>query len=168
MSNIWVSSDWHLFHSNILTFKDNKGNLIRPEFSNVKEMNECILDNHNELVKPNDILYCLGDVTFNYGEVFVNLISKFNGRKRLIVGNHDDIKKLVKLQIFQKISMWRMFTEYSCILTHVPLHPSSLIKGDIKLINYHGHIHQNDSPEGNYFNVSLEKTKYKPIMINNK
>lgn len=163
--NIWIVSDWHLFHENILKFTDAEGNLTRPGFSSVDEMNECILERHNEVVKTGDIVYNLGDVFFGDKEKFKKFFPKFNGRKRLIVGNHDDIKFLASGGFFQKVQMWRMFPEYGLILSHVPLHPSSCMRRDMTLKNIHGHIHQNDSPPGLYQNVCVEKTDYRPLNI---
>jgi len=163
---IFVSSDHHIFHSNILKFTNRDGELIRPGFDNVNQMNEYILDRHNSLVNPDDIWYCLGDLTMSYSEDAIKFIHKFNGRKRLIVGNHDDLKKAAKSNLFQKIQMWRMFPEYEIVLSHVPLHFSSLRRQTNKmLLNVHGHCHQNDSPEGPYYNVSLEYINYYPINI---
>jgi calcineurin-like phosphoesterase family protein len=96
---------------------------------------------------------------------------RLNGSKRLIVGNHDDVPFLAGGGFFKKVSMWRMFPEFGLMLSHVPLHASSLRRGppndpDVQvLLNVHGHIHQNPSPEGPYRNVSVEVTDYTPVNI---
>ena len=61
MANIFVTSDTHLCHENIIKFTDSSGNRIRP-FNNIWEMNETILQHWNSVVKPNDIVWHLGDV----------------------------------------------------------------------------------------------------------
>lgn len=163
--DIWVISDTHLNHSNILNFTDGLGNKIRP-FSSVQEMNDRILTRWNEVVKPGDKVYHLGDVAFGSKESFKELWPKFNGSKRLVVGNHDDIKFMSSGGFFQKVSMWRVWTEYGLIMTHVPI----VIDKDHsekrkKLFNVHGHVHHNPSPKGPYFNVSCEPMNYTPIHI---
>lgn len=171
--DIWVISDTHLNHENILKFTDSAtGKLIRGEqFSNVDEMNQCILDNWNSVVKPGDIVYHLGDVFFGSREHFTKFWPKFNGSKRLIVGNHDDIPFLSSGGFFKKVAMWRMFPEFGLLFSHVPLHESSLRRGspndpDAPLVtNIHGHIHQNSSPEGPYRNMSVEVINYTPVHI---
>lgn len=165
MRDIWVISDTHLFHENILKFKDSSGNLIRPGFSDVDEMNLYILEQWNSVVKPGDIVYHLGDVFMGDKDEFKKLWPKFNGRKRLVVGNHDDIRFLGSGGFFQKILMWRQFTELGLLLSHVPIHHSSLVRNDKELHCVHGHVHQNDSPPGPYTNVSVEKIKYTPVHI---
>lgn len=174
--DIWISSDLHLFHRNILNFTDEDGNKVRPNFKDVNHMNEYILEMHNSVVKPDDRYYCLGDVTFGNKEEFSTFWPKFNGRKNLIVGNHDDIKFLSSGGFFKKVQMWRMFPEFGLLLSHVPLHKETLrrhvdktknyYEGSIILQNIHGHLHQNPSPEGPYRSVCLEHLEeYKPINI---
>ena len=63
-----------------------------------------------------------------------------------------------------------MFPEYNLLFSHVPIHPSGLKRGapdsDAPVMtNVHGHIHQNPSPDGPYFNVSVEAMNYTPIHI---
>lgn len=166
--DIWVTSDGHLNHENILKFTDSKtGKRIRPEFDTVQQMNECLLDSWNSVVKKGDIVYHLGDVFFGPKEDFQKMWPKFNGSKRLIVGNHDDIIYLSAGGFFKKVQMWRMFPEFGLMFSHVPLHPSNLFRHNNgeTLLNVHGHIHQNDSPDGPYRNVCVEKTNYTPVNI---
>ena len=43
--DLWVISDTHLNHRNMLNFRDHvTGNLIRPGFNSVEEMNEYITE----------------------------------------------------------------------------------------------------------------------------
>jgi calcineurin-like phosphoesterase family protein len=92
----------------------------------------------------------------------------------LIVGNHDDIKWIAQNELFTKISMWRQFTEFGLLLSHVPLDPSGLINYRYKaedptdnpmLLNVHGHIHQNPSPTTDHRCVCVEHINYTPIHI---
>jgi calcineurin-like phosphoesterase family protein len=177
--NTWVISDTHFGHANILNFMDDDGNLIRGDFENVDHMNECMIDNWNSVVKNGDSVYHLGDVFFGPKENFEGLWPKLNGSKRLIVGNHDDIKYLAGGGFFKKVMMWRMWPEFGLLMSHVPVHESSLkifVKhkgyeegdvGDVQehLMNIHGHIHQNPSPSPNHRNVSVEAINYTPVNI---
>ncbi len=136
MSNKFVISDTHFFHERMLDFLDNDGKRFRGDlFANVNEMNECIADNWIDTVKAKDIVYHLGDVHFGNLEGTRSLITKLPGRKRLIVGNHDNIKQIIKEGWFQKIQLWRMFPELGCVLTHVPIHQSGLEMKKVKKIS---------------------------------
>ena len=138
----------------------------RP-FSTVEEMDEALMDNWNSVVKPGDKVYHLGDVTFGNKENYIkNIHKRLNGKKRLIVGNHDDVKFLAPY--FEKVMLWRMFPDWGLLLTHVPVHRSTLGEGRFdgkEIINVHGHIHSNPSPEGPYKCVCVEQINYTPINI---
>lgn len=174
--DIWVISDTHFRHANILKFTDSTtGELVRPQFADVDHMDEHMMERWNSVVKPGDLVYHLGDVVMGDKEWFKKNWPRLNGSKRLIVGNHDDIKFLSTGGFFAKVQMWRMFPEFGLMFSHVPLHESSLLRhvdktknypnGCTTLLNVHGHIHQNPSPEGPYRNVSVEAIDYTPINI---
>jgi calcineurin-like phosphoesterase family protein len=175
--DIWVVSDTHLMHENILKFTDSKtGKLVRGDkFSSVGEMDEYILEKWNSVVKQGDIVYHLGDVFIGDKERFKTMWPKFRGSKRLIVGNHDDIKFLSSGGFFQKVQMWRMFPEFGLMLSHVPLHQSNLLRLEdrngvypddcITLCNIHGHTHIHGSPSGPYISTCVELRDYTPVHI---
>jgi calcineurin-like phosphoesterase family protein len=164
--NIWLISDTHLNHNNIIKYCN------RP-FSNPKEMNECIQSNWNETIKDGDIVYHLGDVYMgaypdeNYSTE--RFLSSLKGRKRLILGNHDNGKDQILQNTFQKISIWRMFVEHGLMLTHVPIHPGSFRHKCS--VNVHGHTHDKDvlnedgTKDDRYVNVCVDKTNFYPINI---
>ena len=160
--NIWITSDTHFCHDNIIQYCG------RP-FANSELMNECLIDNWNSVVKPGDKVYHLGDVALgvNHRNELPRIMAKLHGSKRLIVGNHDDIPWLSKGGWFQKVMLWRVFTEWNLLLTHVPIHESSIHERIIVAggINVHGHIHNHDSPIGPYYNACVEQNNYTPINI---
>lgn len=168
--NIWVVSDTHFNHANILTFKDSIGKATRP-FSDVEEMNETMIERWNSVVKPGDKVYHLGDVLFGHNkQEWMNTNwSRLNGSKRLVIGNHDNVRFFTVGGFFKKVMLWRQFNDWGLLFTHVPVHPSTLGEshrfGDKPILNVHGHIHQNKSPEGNYKCVCVEQTNYTPVNI---
>jgi calcineurin-like phosphoesterase family protein len=161
MSDIWLISDTHWGHANVLKFTDSDGNLIRgSRFSSLEGMDEYMVESWNSVVKDGDKVYNLGDVYFGQGH---KVLHRLKGQKRLILGNHDNGKDQHLLNNFGKIQVWRMFNEFNMLLTHVPVHPQSLEHG-VKW-NIHGHLHQNMVDDDRYFNVSVEQIDYKPIHI---
>jgi calcineurin-like phosphoesterase family protein len=162
---IWVLSDPHLSHAQILTFRGVDGALIRPGFTNVAEMNAHILERWNARVKTGDIGYWLGDMVMADLPGFAKLWPKFNGSKRLVLGNHDDPVFMASGGFFKKISTERKFGEYGLIFSHRPLHESGLELNGQTLLNVHGHIHEKTSPPGPFRNVSVEAMDYDPIEI---
>ena len=173
--DIWLISDTHFQHANILNFVDsNTGKLVRGDrFSSVEEMDETMIENWNRVVKPGDTVYHLGDVFFGSKDTFRSLWARLNGSKRLILGNHDDAKFFIQNGLVEKVTVWREFHEYNLLLSHVPIDPSSLRryrhgKHDEEnrlLLNVHGHIHQNPSPTEHHRCVCVEHIDYTPINI---
>lgn len=167
--NIFFVSDTHYGHQNMLKFKQADGTPLRV-FNDVEHMNETMVENHNSVVKPDDIVYHCGDVFFGEGWKY---LPRLNGRKRLILGNHDNAKSQYIQNNFQKILMWRMFPEFGIVVTHVPIHTGSF---EMKsLVNVHGHTHRNwvttTNEQGEtvndkrYFNVCVENHNYTPIHL---
>lgn len=166
---IFVISDTHFDHANILTFVDKNDQLIRGQFRNVDHMNETMINNWNRVVGPQDTIYHLGDFTFGGKGNIERFASRLNGKKRLIMGNHDYEAKLY-YPWFQKVMSWRQFGDLfsrPIFMTHFPLHESSFTRRDGRKnpVNIHGHIHQNQAPTEFHINVSVEQINYTPKSI---
>ena len=136
MSNIFLCSDHHLSHSNILTFKRSDNNQPLRVFNNITEHDEYIIAKHNSVVRPNDKVYFLGDVTFT--KKHIHLVGRMNGDKVLIKGNHDTLELKEYIPYFRDIRGFHQFD--GMCLTHVPIHVESLSRWKI---NVHGHLHSN-------------------------
>lgn len=163
MSRVFVASDHHINHKNILNFKNDVDKPIRAGFRDVDHMNQTMVDNHNSVVTDQDKVYFLGDVHFGSKEEADAILSQMKGKKRLILGNHDDGKSWVLNKHFDKILMWRIFKEHSTILSHVPLHESTMNEGS--QFNVHGHIHQNMPPTDRHICVCVEHINYTPVLL---
>src|SRR5690606_22691997 len=74
----------HMGHNNIIRYSN------RP-FNNVDEMNKTLIKNWNQCVKPNDEIYHLGDFAFVQKDKQKELLKKLNGKKHMILGNHDKV-----------------------------------------------------------------------------
>lgn len=129
---IYFTSDLHLGHENAIKFQN------RP-FKSVEEMNKTLICNYNSVVQPNDTVYILGDLAFKIPvDEADRLISKLNGRKYLVRGNHD---KRYDESLFEEITDYKEIGEYSehFILMHYPmLEWKRQHRGSIQL---HGHMH---------------------------
>lgn len=116
--NIWFTSDQHFNHDNILKFTD------RP-YKTVKEMNKDIIKKWNRQVKPNDIVYVLGDFVWNTTKTneYAKILDRLNGNIVLIVGNHDDMRTVRGLNLGFSDVLWgaeiRIGKE-TVLLSHYP------------------------------------------------
>jgi len=101
MRDIWFTSDFHFGHFNIIRYCN------RP-FANVQVMDDAIADGVNTCVKPNDVLYFLGDFCLGRAEQVIAY------RKRLacktihfVEGNHDKVTR-TQQQLF---TTWGVLSE---------------------------------------------------------
>ena len=112
MPSVFLVSDTHFGHTGVCRFTRNDGvTKLRP-WTDPDEMDEFMVAAWNERVRPNDKVYHLGDVLFGMDKpawLDANF-NRLNGKKRLVVGNHDNIKLLGNY--FSEVMLWRMFPEF--------------------------------------------------------
>lgn len=160
MSELWYISDSHFGHASILSFTNRTtGFKVRPEFSSVEEMNETMISAWNSVVKPEDKIYHLGD--FCFVQDFVQFVSRLNGHKRLILGNHDRVTAK-HFQYFEKISESMQMNDV--VFSHRPIFLNDADEIRVKY-NVHGHIHERVIPDDRYLNISVEQTNYRPLNL---
>lgn len=158
MQNIFLISDTHFGHENILKFLKKDGSKLREYFNDIDHHDQTMISNWNSVVKPDDKVYHLGDVGFKNFTVVKKIFDELNGEKILIKGNHDKFKANQYLQIFKDIRAYHILDNY--LLSHIPVHPDSVArwKGNI-----HGHLHSNKIEDPRYINVCVENINYTPI-----
>lgn len=132
----------------------------RP-FSSVEEMNEFMIEKHNKKVRPNDEIIFGGDFMLsNSIDEVENMLKRLNGKKYLVVGNHD---RYVKDKNFDR-SLFGWIKDYAelndnnrkVIISHYPI---MFYKGQYKGDNtYHlcGHVH--DSQDNKLLEQFIKQT----------
>lgn len=93
---IWFTSDEHFWHKNVIRFCDrpfcskpeNHIHNVPCDYCDVQAMNEDLIRKWNEVVKPDDTVYCLGDFSMAIRPVEA-YTPRLLGHKILISGNHD-------------------------------------------------------------------------------
>ena len=173
----YVISDLHLGHQAILKY--------RTQFATLDEMHDTIINNWNSVVTPQDKVYILGDVAWDKQALV--LLNSMNGKKVLIMGNHDILPLKEYVKYFKKIEGAKEYK--GCILTHIPVHESQLERFTL---NIHGHMHDKSImqkfevmyPGGGlvgqkiskdkkyvygldprYINVCCEQVNYTPVLL---
>ena len=169
-AQIWLHSDWHLWHDKLyrFTYTDAYGveRRVREQFTTCAEGDAYIEQRWRELIKPQDHCYVLGDICMcrknHRADEFVRLFKSLPGHKRLIPGNHDHLYTRHYAEAgFQHVRGGHMLN--GLLLTHYPVHPCSItprVKG-----NVHGHNHQRLDISPQHLNVSVERTGYAPVTI---
>ena len=160
MSNILFSSDHHFFHKNIILFC-NRG------FSSVEEMNEILIQNWNNTVKPNDEVYYLGDFAFCQPDNACKILKSLNGKKYLIEGNHD--RRLLKDSNFRSCFEWIdklagiEIYKQNIVLCHYPMKRWDQSHRGAWHLFGHEHGKLPDDPYSLSIDVGVDAHKYTPI-----
>lgn len=86
----WFTSDTHFGHAKVLLY-DN-----RP-FTSIEQHDEVLIEKWNYNVKPTHTVYHVGDVGWSNKVIdYEKLLSRLNGHKFLITGNHDQVAAKAK------------------------------------------------------------------------
>lgn len=173
---IWFTSDLHLGHRNVLRFCD------RP-FKDEKEMGVGLIENWNDTVGENDIVFVLGDTFwFNDSHSIKKVLSKLKGKTiYMIPGNHDDFDHYYRVDqeriilchdiVVLWLQEYNSTKKYEIWLSHYPMMTwPHRTNGAWQLF---GHIHSNEfKTEGvdqdlplhwNQHDVGCDYWDYKPV-----
>ena len=171
MSKIWVTSDTHFNHVNILTYCPNR------KFASLEAMNDSIMIDWNSRVAAGDTVYFLGDFAMGPKDKHLGFLSQLNGNIKIVPGNHDrHLEKVAKtgglpphVEMLPPIFNIKVDVKCSDVLTvhkyfvlcHFPMeewegmagHSSDNITGSIHL---HGHTHGNSVKKKDRWDVGYD------------
>lgn len=175
--HIWFTSDLHFGHRNVLRFCD------RP-WDNEKEMGNGLVENWNNTVGDNDIVFILGDVFwFNDSHSIKKVLSKLKGKYIYIIpGNHDDFKSYHRvdddrIKLCEDVVVTWITREGKKLqeiwLSHYPM--MTWPHRENGAYQFFGHIHSKpDKKEGvdqdlplhwNQLDVGCDYWDYKPVSL---
>ena len=169
MPSVFLTSDTHFGHAGVCKFLREDGTKLRP-WTDPEEMDEEMIKRWNDTVRPNDKVYHLGDVVIN--RKAITMLSRLNGDKVLIRGNHDIFSDEEYRKYFRELRAYHVMN--GMILSHIPIHTASLGRFGV---NIHGHLHASRvmlEPVGmygipvvdpRYHCVCVEQTDYTPILF---
>jgi calcineurin-like phosphoesterase family protein len=168
MPAVFLTSDTHFGHTGVCHFTNKDGSKMRP-WTDPDEMDEEMVKRWNETVRPNDKVYHLGDVVIN--RKALSIMSRLNGDKVLIRGNHDIFRDDEYRLYFRELRAYHVMN--GMILSHIPIHSDSLGRFGV---NIHGHLHANRVMYRDFFSdeklldtryhcVCVEHTDYRPILF---
>ena len=156
---IFFIGDTHFDHKNIIRY-------CKRPFKTEEEMNDVLKNNWNNLIKSNDIVFFLGDMSYGRGSMGADYwLKKLNGNIFFIRGNHERLKK--KSQVYDELII--NYENEKFFLTH----DAKNIPKNWSGWSICGHHHNNKPVEHplinkktKQFNVSVELINYKPIEFN--
>lgn len=88
---IYLTSDTHFNHCKPFLYE-------ARGFNTIQEHDEAIIERWNEVVRPNDTVYHLGDTTMGGDiEYSVDCVRRLNGQIEWILGNHDTLNRINRI-----------------------------------------------------------------------
>ena len=153
---IFVISDLHLEHKNIISY-------CKRPFDSVKEMNSVLIQNWNYVIKPEDTVYFVGDMT--KPEISSDkYIPVLNGNIYFIWGNQD----ITSDPDGNYESLPLSYKGIEFFFVHNPIDIPKKFGGWA----IYGHHHNNNlkkypffDPEKKRINVGVELVKYQPVSL---
>lgn len=170
---LWFTSDCHFYHENIIKYCN------RP-FNNAEEMNEVLIKNWNELVKPDDDVIIAGDMIHSGNlDLVYDILDKLNGSKWLTFGNHCYQNK------FERDEICKKFNHHCWDAMDIQVKDSELEDGLMKIhiqhypcefwtrgaIHLYGHVHSGPLSTGSEvckfnpmrYDIGVDNNDFKPI-----
>ena len=169
-TKVFFTSDTHFGHSNIIKYCQ------RP-FNSAEHMDKVLINNWNEVVSPQDIVFHLGDFCFGSDKEWIKILQRLNGTKYLILGNHD-LKKIVNSNqikdYFADINMQMrvVVDKQKMLLNHYPF---LCFEGGYQNVwQLFGHVHSSKHSTGldkerlvhlfpTQYDVGVDNNNYRPV-----
>lgn len=151
-----VIADTHFGHANVIKH-DN-----RP-FSSIDEHDEVLIENWNKVVKPNGIIYHIGDLAFRNEKPVEWYLKRLNGTIHFVRGNHDDKGACKVPHLFASFQsdIYMKFNHQKIHMYHYPC-SSWRASGRGSWLIY-GHTHKPDISNKKAICVSCNLWNYKPV-----
>lgn len=161
--NYWFTADTHFGHTNIIKYCN------RP-FTDIREHDETLIKNWNEIVLENDGVYFLGD--FCFGDAW-EYIKRLNGSIYFIIGSHDSSVEKFFDDSTRTVGKHECLGEQKeikvknqiIVLNHYPMLRWS--KSHYGSFQLHGHCHGKlpDDPNALMIDVGVDCHYFRPINL---
>ncbi len=157
---VFFTADTHLWH----TYATKLRGFIDP-----MTMNDAVINAWNQVVKPSDTVFHLGDFCFSGTAKSLDILDWLNGRIHLVKGNHDQglgrrvRDRFVSVQDYLELDMIMDGKKTRVVLMHYPLrewnhhHDGSL--------HLHGHTHGNMDSLGRSMDVGIDACRGVPMLF---
>lgn len=156
---IFFTSDLHLDHANIIKYCN------RP-FADVNEMNEAIIQNWNERVWPEDVVYLLGDFALTSRAKLEEFRRRLTGKIHIVRGNHDRGPKALSECGFECVSTEMWLSEPSGVDLYLRHKPNmDWFPKFAQSYHLHGHVHNDYKRRGNRINVGVDVWDFRPVTL---
>lgn len=165
MPNTFFTSDTHFGHRNVIAY------CSRP-WPDVQAMDAGLIERWNARVRPEDVIYHLGDFAFGPFEHGQEILRKLNGVKCLVRGNHDrSVARMLAMGFSEVIAGKTIDLEldgFRLRLRHYPRgghngdRPEPPPQTDYLLC---GHVHEKWVHRGSEINVGVDVWDWEPKLF---
>lgn len=163
MNKTYIISDTHFYDERIISYED------RP-FKDCEDMRVKLISNWNQIVDESDTVFHLGDFASEKcsKELLKELIFQLNGKKILILGNHDlnySCKEWQQFGFDQAIAYPIIYDNFF-MFSHNPLY----INNKMPYANIFGHVHNNPAYKtisSQSYCVCADRIDFKPLDFQN-
>lgn len=148
--NYFFTADEHYGHTNIIKYCN------RP-FSNIKKMDDEIINRHNEIVGSGDMVFHIGDFTLLSSRDYENYSRRLKGKHVFIRGSHDNWmnKDFPADGILEITIYWQII-----ILCHYAMRVWD--KSHYNSWQLFGHSHGKLKEEGKQLDVGVDTNNFYP------
>ena len=173
MSAVYFTSDSHFLHRMVAELRG---------FASSEEHDEAVIERWNQLVRPDDLVWHLGDVGLGNETRVLEQAARLNGRKQLITGNHDpcwpghrDSRKHQRkwLEVFESVQAFARIKldGRTVLLSHFPRtgdHAEVDRCDQFRLRSgadpvLHGHTHSQERGGGDQVHAGLDAWDLRPV-----
>ncbi|MRI57174.1 metallophosphoesterase [Methylobacterium sp. DB1607] len=155
---VWFTADTHFGHANVLA-------LSRRPFADIRDHDEALVASWNARVGRGDEVWHLGDFALGLDETALSrLFGRLNGRKHLIVGNHDARRTLRLPWSSQPEQMREIVVDHRrIVLCHYALRSWRRIHGGA--VHLYGHTHGRIPGTRNSEDAGVDAWGYAPVAL---
>lgn len=149
LPRVFLTSDLHFQHKAILRHCPGRAKVGGFDVDDVEAHDKWLVSRWNERIGKKDIVYILGDFSFGSPESVGKLLGKLNGKKFLVLGNHDKssehltgyFEQITQLKevTFKKCNYDFLDEDFMVFMSHYPMvtWPSK----HYGCVQLHGHCH---------------------------
>lgn len=151
----FFTADEHYFHKNIIKFCN------RP-FNDINEMNQALIDRHNEVVSKDDIVIHAGDFCWsNHIEDAMRIKEQLNGKHTFLKGSHDKwMRKGNGNRFFHEI--WeKKIEDVYVVVCHYAMR--TWARSHYNSWHCYGHSHGKLEPIGKSWDVGVDNNDFYPV-----
>jgi calcineurin-like phosphoesterase family protein len=166
---LWLTADEHYCHRRILQYQN------RP-FSDLEEMNECLIESHNSVVSETDVVIHVGDFSFGRAADFARIAGRLTGTHFFMDGSHDRSMR----EYFETSTDWKegrgklfllpklfefTFQKTKVVLCHYAMESWWASHYGKSSVHFHGHSHGRFNSPKQAIDVGVDTNKFFPYKI---